>query len=227
MPRHNQKMKILSLCAGGLMALGLAACSSSTTSTTTTTTSGSSTTTGPTGGSTSTTSAPALKVKVIGYVLSGPSDDHGYYQDQAQEIEALGKQYGIRIILVQNAEPETAPVFEDLAREGAQVVITDGSEFTPGMLPFAINPAFSGTLPLMISGDPPVPPELHDCRRQRAAAHFLGGVAAALLLEQNGGNTACDVAGPNLDFVKNAGHHDGKGSAVREPEFQIPRDVHG
>src|SRR5579862_5491970 len=63
------------------------------------------------------------RVTVIGYALSGPANDHGYYQDQTVEIKKLGKKDGIKILVAQNADPTTATVFEDLARQGAQVVI--------------------------------------------------------------------------------------------------------
>jgi len=201
---------VVALATGGLIALGLTSCAGSSSSTTTTT--------ALSGGARPTT---AERITTIGYVLSGPADDHGYYQAQAQEIEALGKHYGIRIILVQNANPDSAQVFEDLAREGAQVVIADGSEFTPGMLPFASNPAFSGTLPLMISGDPPVLPEYATAGGNELQAHFLGGVAAGLLLQQFGGNTACDVAGPNLTFVKNAATAMEEGLHYVDPRFHF------
>jgi basic membrane protein A len=162
-----------------------------------------------------------LKVKTIGYVLSGPADDHGYYENQANEIKALGKKYGIKIILVQNANPSSPTVLEDLARQGAQVIIMDGSEFTPAVIPFAKNPAFARTLPLMISGDPPAAPGYATAGGNELQAHFLGGVAAALVLEHSGGNTACDVAGPKLAFVKNAATAMEKGLQYIDPHFHF------
>jgi len=108
----------------------------------------------PSGGPSS--HAPTLQVTTIGYALSGPADDGGFYQDQAQEITKLGHQLGIKVIVDQNADPNSAAVLGDLARQGAQVVIVDGSEFTPAMLAFAADPSFSAALPLMVSGDPPV-----------------------------------------------------------------------
>jgi len=167
------------------------------------------------------TAAASKRVTTIGYALSGPADDHGYYQDQAQEIKALGKQYGIKVIVVQNANPDSATVFEDLAREGAQVVIADGSEFTPGIIPFSTNPAFKSTLPLMISGDPPAGSGYATAGGNELQAHFLGGVAAALLLQQHGGKTACDVAGPKLEFVKNAATAMDKGVKYINSKFHF------
>ena len=64
----------------------------------------------------STRSAAAQPVTTIGYALSGPSNDGGYYQNQAQEIVKLGHQRGIKVIVAQNADPNSATVFEDLAR---------------------------------------------------------------------------------------------------------------
>lgn len=177
-------------------ALALAACGSS----------GSSP---PSGGSSS--HAPRLQVTTIGYALSGPANDGGYYQDQAQEITKLGRQLGIKVIVDQNADPNSAAVLEDLARQGAQVVIVDGSEFTPAILAFARDPSFSSMLPLMISGDPPVNHTYATAGGNELEAHFMGGVAAGLLLEKAHRNTACDVAGPNVAFVQNAAKAMGQG----------------
>ncbi len=149
-------------------------------------------------------SGAALKVTTIGYALSGPANDGGYYQDQAQEIKRIGQAAGIKVIVDQNADPNSAAVFEDLARQGAQVVIADGSEFTPAMMSFSKNTAFNSTLPLMISGDPPVASTYATAGGNELQAHFMGGVAAGLLLQQHGRNVACDVAGLNVTFVKNA-----------------------
>lgn len=161
------------------------------------------------------------RVSVIGYALSGPQDDHGYYQAQAQAIKALGRRYGIKVIVVQNANPTSATVFNDLARQGAQVVIADGSEFTPGMIPFAKNPAFKKVLPLMISGDPPATPQYATAGGNELQAHFLGGVAAGLLLQKMGATTACDVAGPKLTFVENAAKAMAKGVQYVNPKFHF------
>jgi basic membrane lipoprotein Med (substrate-binding protein (PBP1-ABC) superfamily) len=166
-------------------------------------------------------SAAAQPVTTIGYALSGPANDGGYYQDQAQEIMRLGRAHGIKVIVVQNADPNSAAVFEDLARQGAQVVIADGSEFTPAMLTFSKNPAFSGTLPLMISGDPPVAPTYATAGGNELQAHFMGGVAAGLLLQQHGKTGACDVAGPDIAFVKNAAAAMQQGLRYVDPHFQF------
>jgi len=156
--------------------------------------------------SSSGSSKPAAKLRVttIGYALSGPANDGGYYQDQAREIIKLGHQLGVKVIVAPNADPNSAAVLEDLARQGAQVVIVDGSEFTPAILAFAKNPSFSATLPLMISGDPPVNHTYATAGGNELQAHFMGGVAAGLLLQKVHRNTACDVAGLNVAFVHNA-----------------------
>jgi basic membrane lipoprotein Med (substrate-binding protein (PBP1-ABC) superfamily) len=168
-----------------------------------------------------TRSAAAQPVTTIGYALSGPANDGGYYQDQAQEIKKLGQQHGIKVIVVQNADPNSATVFEDLARQGAQVVIADGSEFTPAILAFSKNPAFQSTLPIMISGDPPVAPTYATAGGNELQAHFMGGVAAGLLLQRAGKTGACDVAGPNIAFVKNAAAAMGQGLHYVNPNYQF------
>jgi basic membrane lipoprotein Med (substrate-binding protein (PBP1-ABC) superfamily) len=168
-----------------------------------------------------TRSAAAQPVTTIGYALSGPANDGGYYQNQAQEIVRLGRQHGIKVIVAQNADPNSAAVFEDLARQGAQVVIADGSEFTPAMLTFSKNPAFQSTLPLMISGDPPVAPTFATAGGNELQAHFMGGVAAGLLLQQHGKTGACDVAGPNIAFVKNAAAAMQQGLHYVNPNYQF------
>jgi len=168
-----------------------------------------------------TRSAATLPVTTIGYALSGPANDGGYYQNQAQKIVQLGHQRGIKVIIAQNADPNSATVFEDLARQGAQVVIADGSEFTPAMLTFSKNPAFQSTLPLMISGDPPVAPTFATAGGNELQAHFMGGVAAGLLLQQHGKTGACDVAGPNIAFVKNAAAAMQQGLHYVNPNYQF------
>lgn len=169
----------------------------------------------PSGGSSS------LQVTTIGYALSGPANDGGYYQDQAQEITKLGHQLGITVIVDQNADPNSAAVLEDLARQGAQVVIVDGSEFTPAMLAFARDPSFSSTLPLMVSGDPPVNRTYATAGGNELEAHFMGGVAAGLLLERAHRNTACDVAGLNVAFVQNAAKAMGQGLRYVNPRYHF------
>lgn len=188
--RRRRTRRRASACALAVAtALALAACGSS----------GSSP---PSGGSSS--HASKLQVTTIGYALSGPANDGGYYQDQAQEIIKLGHQLGIKVIVDQNADPNSAAVLEDLARQGAQVVIVDGSEFTPAMLGFAKDPSFSSTLPVMVSGDPPANHTYATVGGNELEAHFMGGVAAGLLLENAHRETACDVAGLNVAFVQNA-----------------------
>jgi basic membrane protein A len=167
-------------------------------------------------------SASYTPIKTIGYVLSGPSNDQGYYQAQAEAIQRIANQMQIKVIISQNVDPNNSTsVFEDLARQGASVVIGDGSEFIPGIVPFSSEPAFARTLPLMISGDPPTAPTYATVGGNELQAHFMGGVAAGLLLQADGKNTACDVAGPNLTFVKNAAAAMQQGLKYVNPNYRL------
>ena len=65
---------------------------------------------------------------IIGYVLSGPTNDGGFYEDQAKGINNVGAEFGYEVRIVENAWDPADQVagLRNLANEGASLVLGDG-----------------------------------------------------------------------------------------------------
>lgn len=175
-------------CAGLLLA---AACSSGGTSTSSAS------------GSPSKTAATATKT--IGYVVAGDKNDGGFYEGQVKAVQKIGESLGYKTIVVDKVDPGASQgAFKDLARQGADVVIGGGQELTPGLVPVSQLPEFSKTLFILIGPSAPSTSSYATAGSDERQAHYLGGVAEGLLLKRANKSIACQVGGPELDFVKSA-----------------------
>lgn len=142
----------------------------------------------------------------IGYVVAGDRNDGGFYQGQVEAVEEISDAEGYETIIVDKVNPGAAKeAFENLARQGPDLIIGGGSELTDGFAPVSESPEFSDINFLLIAGVPPSSDSFATAAANENEAHFMGGVAAALLLERAGKDKACVVAGPELEFVKDMG----------------------
>ena len=140
----------------------------------------------------------------IGHVVAGDRNDGGFYQGQVDAVVAFAEANGHTAIVVDQINPGAArEAFENLARQGVDLIIGGGSELRDGFIPVSDDPTFSDINFILVAGFPPTSGGYATAAANENEAHFMGGVAAGLLLERTGGTTACITAGPELDFVKN------------------------
>jgi basic membrane protein A and related proteins len=169
-----------------------------------------------------TTAAPAEGF-TIGYVVAGDRNDRGFYQGQVEAVEAATDELGLDLIVVDKVNPGAAQeAFENLARQGPDLIIAGGSELTDGFIPVSQSPEFADDITfLLVAGFPPDQDSYATVGANENEAHFMGGVAAALLLERTGGNRACVVAGPDLPFVRNMEENMKAGLAYQAPDKEM------
>ncbi len=140
----------------------------------------------------------------IGHVVAGDRNDGGFYQGQVDAVVAFAEANGHTAIVVDQINPGAArEAFENLARQGVDLIIGGGSELRDGFIPVSEDPTFSDINFILVAGFPPTSGGYATAAASENEAHFMGGVAAGLLLERTGGTTACITAGPELDFVRN------------------------
>ena len=65
---------------------------------------------------------------IIGYVLSGPTNDGGFYEDQARGTHTVAAEFGYEVRIVENAFDPADQVagMRNLANEGASLILGDG-----------------------------------------------------------------------------------------------------
>jgi basic membrane protein A len=156
------------------------------------------------GGSTSPSTSTAKDKGTIGYVVAGDRNDGGFYQGQVEAVEKTAAAAGYKVTVVDKVNPGAAQeAFQNLARQNPDLIIAGGSELRDGFVPVSESPEFSSTTFLLVAGFPPDKDTYATVGGNENEAHYLGGVAAGLLLKRANKHTACIVAGPELDFVKN------------------------
>ena len=71
---------------------------------------------------------PADEPVIIGYVLSGPTNDGGFYEDQARGTNTVAGEFGYEVRIVENAFDPADQVagLRNLANEGATLILGDG-----------------------------------------------------------------------------------------------------
>ncbi len=169
------------------------------------------------------TTAAAAEGFTIGYVVAGDRNDGGFYQGQVDAVQAATDELGLDLIVVDKVNPGAAQeAFENLARQGPDLIIAGGSELTDGFIPVSQSPEFADDITfLLVAGFPPDADSFATVGANENEAHFMGGVAAALLLERTGGNRACVVAGPDLPFVRNMEENMTAGLAYQAPDKEM------
>jgi basic membrane lipoprotein Med (substrate-binding protein (PBP1-ABC) superfamily) len=139
----------------------------------------------------------------IGYVVAGDRNDNGFYEGQVKSVTKTAKKQDMKTIVVDKVNPGAAQeAFENLCRQDVDVIIGGGSELTDGFVPVSLSPECEDILFLLVAGFPPTEDSFATVGANENEAHYMGGYAAGLLLEQNGGDVACVVGGPDLPFVR-------------------------
>ena len=71
---------------------------------------------------------PAEEPVILGYVLSGPTNDGGFYEDQANGTHIVAAELGYEVRIVENAFDPADQVagLRNLANEGASLILADG-----------------------------------------------------------------------------------------------------
>ena len=94
-------------------------------------------------------------------------------------------------------------------------------ELTDGFVPVAESPECSKISWVLVAGFPPTSKSYATVGANENQAHYMGGVAAGLLLQQNGGSAACVVGGPDLPFVRSMEANMKAGLASVAPDKQM------
>ena len=77
----------------------------------------------------------------IGYVVAGDRADGGFYQGQVESVEQIASERGYTTIVVDKVNPGAArEFFENLARQGVDLIIAGGSELRDGFIPVSEDP---------------------------------------------------------------------------------------
>ncbi|MDG2263007.1 MAG: BMP family ABC transporter substrate-binding protein [Actinomycetota bacterium] len=74
------------------------------------------------------TAAPVEDPVIVGYVLSGPTNDGGFYEDQANGTHTVAAELGYEVRIVENAFDPADQVagMRNMANEGATLILGDG-----------------------------------------------------------------------------------------------------
>ncbi len=163
------------------------------------------------------------EVLTLGYVVAGDSQDGGFYQGQIDAAIRAAEAHGWEVIVIDQVNPGAAQeAFQNLARQGPDFIVGGGAELTDGFIPVACSGEFDQISWFLVAPFPPPEPCFSTGDSNEAQAHYIGGVAVGLLLDRSEGDTiACDIAGPELDFVKNAAAHLAAGLKDHNPDYEL------
>jgi basic membrane protein A len=212
--RSSSRSRRIALAIAMPMVLAAQACGSdaktaatTTASTVSTTASFAATTTaGSTASTTATNSTTATTVKhlgTIGYVVAGDRHDGGFYQGQVDSVTSTAGALGYDVIVVDKVNPGASQeAFQNLCRQKPNVIVGGGAELTDGFVPVSESAECQNIDWILVAGFPPTGTSYATVAANENEAHYMGGVAAGLLLKQNGGGMACVVGGPDLPFVR-------------------------
>ena len=159
----------------------------------------------------------------LGYVVAGDSQDGGFYQGQIDAARAAAEVHGWDFIVVDQVNPGAAQeAFQNLARQGPDIIVGGGAELSDGFIPVACSGEFDQINWFLVAPFPPPEPCFSTGDSNEAQAHYIGGIAMGLLLDRSEDDTiACDIAGPELDFVQNAAAHLAAGLEAHNPDYEL------
>ena len=150
-----------------------------------------------------TTASAAKKKLTIGYVVAGDRNDNGFYEGQVKSVTKTAKKQKMKTIVVDKVNPGAAQeAFQNLCRQGVDVIIGGGSELTDGFVPVSQSPECESIRFVLVAGFPPTDKSYATVGANENQAHYMGGYAAGLYLNETGGDVACVVGGPDLPFVR-------------------------
>jgi basic membrane protein A len=158
----------------------------------------------------------------IGHVVAGDRADGGFYQGQVDAVQSIADSNGWEDVVVDKVNPGAAlETFENLARQSPDLIIAGGTELADGMVPASTSEEFADIVWVLVAGFPPDGPSYATVAAAENQAHYVGGVAMALLLERSGGTTACVVGGPELPFVQNMAKALEAGLKAQNPDAEL------
>ncbi len=163
----------------------------------------------------------------IGYVVAGDRNDGGFYQGQVESVTKTGKKLGYKVIVVDKVNPGAAQeAFQNLCRQAPKLIIGGGSELTDGFVPVAESPECSKISWVLVAGFPPTSKSYATVGANENQAHYMGGVAAGLLLQQNGGSAGvCRWRTRSALRAVDGGQHEG-GSRLGRARQADAGDAH-
>jgi basic membrane protein A len=170
----------------------------------------------------------SLAGKKVAVLVAGDSHDQGFYQGQVEALQKLAKQYKFTLVVIDKVGIGTSTeAFQNAARQSPAILLSTGSELLDGFNAVCNNPQFQGS-GIFFMSQAAFPPQCKSAVHFTAddfQSHYLGGVAAALLLQTQGkpNGTVATVAGPPLSFVTddNKALAEGLKSQLPNAQFKI------
>ncbi len=162
---------------------------------------------------------------VIGIATVGDSKDQGFYQsfiDKAQAFVDRYKDDGWSLIVVDRVNPaDAAQQIKNLCQQGADLVAMGDSQLADG-IPAYQSPECAKTAAYVNGGAGIEQKDFFAQAQDRVdPLLYVAGVAAGLVLKENGGKKAGFVTGPELDFSKAAAHAWEVGVKSEVPDAEV------
>ena len=167
----------------------------------------------------------SLKGKKIAVLIAGDQNDGGFYEGQVTALKALAKKYKAKLIVIDKVGIGTSQEsFDNAARQNPAIILSTGSELLDGFNAVCNNPQYRSIFFMSQAAFPPVCKRAVHFTADDFQSHYLGGVAAALILEAAGKTTAPTlgvVAGPELSFVTDDNKALEEGLKSRIPDAKL------
>ncbi|MEX2267162.1 MAG: BMP family ABC transporter substrate-binding protein [Acidimicrobiia bacterium] len=167
----------------------------------------------------------SLKNKKVAVLIAGDRNDGGFYEGQVTALEKLAKKLKFDLVVIDKVGIGTSTEsFENAARQNPAIIFSTGSELLDGFNAVCENPQYKDIFYMSQAAFPPVCKNAVHFSADDYQSHYLGGVAAALILEAAGkeqGATLGVVAGPELSFVVDDNKALEEGLKSRLPDAQL------
>jgi basic membrane protein A and related proteins len=146
-----------------------------------------------------------LKNEKVVVLIAGDRNDGGFYEGQVTVLEKQAKKYKFDLVVIDKVGIGTSrESFENAAQQNPAILLSTGSELLDGFNAVCENPQHSDIFFMSQAAFPPQCANAVHFTADDFQTHYLGGVAAALILDAAGkaqGATLGVVAGPELSFV--------------------------
>jgi basic membrane protein A len=163
-PAHGRLRKPATLAVSAVLAVAAAGCSSSSSA----------------GAGAPSSSSPAKSSIKVGVVMSGPSNDHGFYQAGADGLKKAEHDFGVKGLLLENvAPPDGEQAFRNLVSQRANLVIGMGAEFEDAG--HAVAPTSPNTQFAVMNARAPLA-NMATYQLREAQVASLGAYATALVM---------------------------------------------
>jgi basic membrane protein A len=157
-------------------------------------------------------------------LVAGDQNDGGFYQGQVSVLKDLSTTQGFDLVVIDKVGIGTSEeAFQNAVRQNPAIILSTGQELLDGFNAVCDDPANSSIFFMSQAAFPPQCSNAVHFTANDYQSHFMGGVAAALLLEQQGNPNGQIgvVAGPELSFVVADNKALEEGLKYRQPNASV------